>query len=38
MIDRFEPDVLWFDFGWHEEEFAAYRPQVCAYLYNQALR
>ncbi len=38
MIDRFEPDVLWFDFGWHEEEFAVYRPQVCAYLYNQALR
>ncbi len=38
MIDRFRPDVLWFDFGWHEEEFAAYRPQVCAYLYNQALR
>ncbi len=38
MIDRFEPDVLWFDFGWHKEEFAAYRPQVCAYLYNQALR
>ncbi len=38
MIDRFEPDVLWFDFGWHEEEFAAYRPQVCAYFYNQALR
>lgn len=37
MIDRFEPDVLWFDFGWHEEEFAPYRPQVCAYLYNQAL-
>lgn len=38
MIDRFEPDVLWFDFGWHEEEFAPYRPQVCAYFYNQALR
>ncbi len=38
MVDRFEPDVLWFDFGWHEEEFAEYRPQVCAYFYNQALR
>ncbi len=38
MVDRFEPDVFWFDFGWHEEEFATYRPQVCAYFYNQALR
>ena len=37
MIDRFQPDVIWFDFGWHEEEFASFRPQVCAYLYNQAL-
>ena len=38
MIDRFEPDVLWFDFGWHYDEFAPWRPRVCAYYYNQALR
>lgn len=36
LIDRFRPDVLWFDFGWHEEEFAPYRPQVAAYYYNRA--
>ncbi len=37
MIDRFEPDVLWFDFGWHYDEFAPWRPKVCAYYYNRAL-
>jgi alpha-L-fucosidase len=36
LVDRFSPDVLWFDFGWHEEEFAPYRPQVAAYYYNHA--
>ena len=38
MIDRFKPDVLWFDFGWQYDEFAPWRPQVCAYYYNQALQ
>ncbi len=38
MIDRFEPDVLWFDFGWHADEFADWRPQVLAYYYNQSRR
>ena len=37
VIDRFRPDVLWFDFCWHEEEFEAYRRQTAAYYYNQAL-
>jgi len=37
LIDRFRPDVLWFDFGWHFDEFEPYRPQVAAYYYNQAI-
>ena len=37
MIDYFRPDVLWFDFGWHFDEFEPYRPQVAAYYYNRAL-
>lgn len=37
MIDYLRPDVLWFDFGWHFDEFEPYRPQVTAYYYNQAL-
>ncbi len=36
LIDKFRPDLLWFDFGWHREEFAPYRPQVTAYYYNCA--
>jgi alpha-L-fucosidase len=37
LIDRFQPEVLWFDFGWHYDEFEPYRPQVAAYYYNRAL-
>ena len=36
LVDRFRPDVLWFDFGWHWDEFAPYRPQVVATYYNRA--
>jgi len=38
LINKFEPDVLWFDFGWHEDEFTPYRPQVAAYYYSEALK
>jgi len=38
LVDRFHPDVLWFDFGWHQDEFAPYLPRVTAYYYNQAAR
>jgi len=37
LVDRFRPDVLWFDFGWHNDEFAPYRPKITAYYYNRAL-
>jgi len=37
LMDRFRPDVLWFDFCWHEEEFEPYRRQTAAYYYNQAI-
>jgi alpha-L-fucosidase len=37
LIDRFRPDVLWFDFGWHWDEFAPYRPEITAYYYNRAV-
>ena len=38
LVDKFQPDVLWFDFGWHQPEFAPYWPQVAAYYYNAAER
>ena len=37
LVDTFRPDVLWFDFGWHRDEFAPYRAQVAAYYYNRAI-
>jgi alpha-L-fucosidase len=37
LVDRFSPDVLWFDFGWHQDEFAPYRPRVASYYYNRCL-
>lgn len=38
LVDKFSPDVLWFDFGWHRDEFEPWRPQVVAYYYNHALK
>ena len=37
LVDKFEPAVLWFDFGWHFDEFAPYLPKVAAYYYNKAI-
>ena len=37
LIDSFQPDVLWFDIGWHRDEFEPYRPIVVAYYYNRAM-
>jgi len=37
LVDRFSPDVLWFDFGWHRDEFGPWRPRLAAYYYNHAL-
>ena len=37
LVDRYEPDVLWFDFGWHRKEFEPYRLELVAYYYNKAV-
>ena len=37
LVDFFSPDILWFDFGWHRDEFGPWRPRVAAYYYNHAL-
>ena len=37
LVDRFSPDVFWFDFGWHRDEFEPWRPRMTAYYYNHAL-
>jgi len=37
LVTKFSPDVFWFDFGWHRDEFEPWRPRVAAYYYNHAL-
>ena len=34
IIDKYEPDILWFDFGLDSAEFAPYHPKLAAYYYN----
>ena len=36
LVDRFQPDILYFDFGWHADEFQSFRPHIFSYYYNQA--
>ncbi len=36
LIDKYLPDILWFDFGWHREEFTPRRLELVAYYYNRA--
>ncbi|MGB2822800.1 MAG: alpha-L-fucosidase [Phycisphaerae bacterium] len=37
LVETFSPDVLWFDFGWHRDEFKPWRPRVAEHYYNHAL-
>ncbi|BDD02346.1 alpha-L-fucosidase [Persicobacter psychrovividus] len=37
IIDRYEPDVLWFDFYMDRPEFTAYHPKLAAYYYNKGI-
>ncbi len=36
LVDLFSPDILYFDFGWHRDEFGPWLPRVVAYYYNHA--
>lgn len=37
LVDRFSPDLLWFDFGWHRSEFHPWHPRILAYYYNHGI-
>jgi alpha-L-fucosidase len=38
LIDKFQPDYLFFDCGWNfYKEYLPYRPKITAYYYNRAL-
>ena len=36
IIDKYQPDILWFDFGFCWPEFAETRYKMAAYYYNRA--
>ncbi len=38
IIDKYEPDILWFDFGLDFTEWAPYHPKLAAYYYNHGRR
>ncbi|MEO1448191.1 MAG: alpha-L-fucosidase [Bacteroidota bacterium] len=37
IIDKYQPDILWFDFYIDNPEFVPYHPQLAAYYYNNGL-
>ena len=37
LIDRYEPDLLWFDFGFCHPEFEPGRKDIAAYYYNKGI-
>jgi alpha-L-fucosidase len=37
IVDKYQPDILWFDFGFSGAEFEPYRKRIGAYYYNKGL-
>ncbi|MFC1636910.1 alpha-L-fucosidase [Planctomycetota bacterium] len=37
LIDKYQPDLLWFDFGFCYPEFEADRKEIAAYYYNKGI-
>ncbi|MHC4618866.1 MAG: alpha-L-fucosidase [Planctomycetota bacterium] len=37
IVDNYQPELLWFDFGFNEPEFEPYRKKIGAYYYNKGL-
>jgi len=38
VIDKYQPDYLWYDFGWQQPGFEPYQKEFLAYYYNEALK
>lgn len=36
IVDKYQPDLMWFDFGFERPEFEPYRKQYAAYYYSRA--
>lgn len=37
IIDKYQPDIFWFDFFIDNEEFVPYHPKLAAYYYNKGV-
>ncbi len=37
IVDKYQPDILWFDFGFFRPAFEPYRRKIAAYYYNNGL-
>lgn len=37
LIDKYQPDLLWFDFGFAHSEFEEARKKIAAYYYNKGI-
>ncbi|MEM6344091.1 MAG: alpha-L-fucosidase [Bacteroidota bacterium] len=37
IIDKYQPDIFWFDFYIDNPEFVPYHPQIAAHYYNRGL-
>mgnify|MGYP006279002205 CR=1 FL=1 len=35
VVDNYQPDYIWFDFGWREPTFEPYKRQFLSYYYNK---
>ena len=38
VIDKYQPDYLWYDFGWKQPGFVPYQKEFLAYYYNEAIK
>ncbi|HIJ69842.1 MAG TPA: alpha-L-fucosidase [Planctomycetes bacterium] len=37
LVDKYEPDILWFDFGFLLPEYEEYRKAIAAHYYNKGI-
>ncbi len=37
IVDKYRPDILWFDFGFNRPEYEPYRQKIAAYYYNKGI-
>ncbi len=37
IVDKYQPSVLWFDFGFNRAPFEPYRRKIAAYYYNKGI-